>query len=337
MQIGIVGLGFMGRMHLANWNRCQGAQVVAICEKNAAVLNDLDKPVGNIEGAQQAIDLSTVHLYSDLDQMLQSERLDAVSIALPTYLHADSSIKALDAGVHVLCEKPMAPTLEQCDAMIAAAQRNGRQLMIGHCIRFWPEYVKAKELIDSGQYGQVLSASFQRLTAAPTWSSDNWLMDGRLSGGMPLDLHIHDTDFIHYLFGIPAAVCSAATVRDEAVVHIHTHYDYGDKRAITAEASWLPTPSFGFEMSFNIMLERATLVFDCTREPMFRLCPAEGAPFSPPVDDGDGYAHEIAYFADLIQGKAAREVLTPLQSRESVRIVAAEQCSALEGRNVQIN
>lgn len=100
---------------------------------------------------------------------------------------------------------------------------------------------------------------------------------------MPLDLHIHDADFIQYLFGLPTAVCSHATLQNDSITHIHTLYDYRDKRAIGAEGSWLPTPSFGFQMSFDILLEKATVVYDCTCRPTFRLCPADDQPVTPPA------------------------------------------------------
>jgi predicted dehydrogenase len=336
MRIGIVGLGFMGKMHLANWSRCEGAQVTAICEQNPEALKDINKPVGNIAGRPAAIDVGQLHLYQNLTEMLRSERLEAVSITLPTHLHADTSIQAMEAGVHVLCEKPMALTITDCERMVEAARRTNRHLMIGHCIRFWPEYVKTKELIDSGQYGSLLSASFQRLGAAPTWGQNNWLMDARCSGGMVLDLHIHDTDFVQYLFGTPKAVNSCATLQDSTIRHLQTQYDYGDGRAICAEGSWLAAPSFGFQMSFTIMLQRATLVYDGTRQPAFRVCPTDGQAYSPPVGEDDAYAREIAYFASLIQGKNTPQVLTPEQSKESVRIIVAERRSALEGRKIRM-
>ncbi len=336
MRIGIVGFGFMGRMHFANWSRCEGVSVASICDRNPDVLKDPDKPIGNIDGSASSVDLSQLHIYSDPAEMLQSERLDAVSVTLPTHLHAAVSIRAFEAGVHVLCEKPMALTTAECDAMIAASRSSGKHLMIGHCIRFWPEYVMAKEIIDSGRYGRVLAATFQRLSAAPTWSGGNWLMDDRRSGGMVLDLRIHDSDYVQYVFGMPDAVCSHATVQGQNIVHIQTHYDFGGRQAICAEGSWAASPSFGFEMSFNIMLERAALVYDCTRQPAFRICPAEGKAFTPPVAAGDGYAREISYFTALIQGKNKTEVLTPAQSKDSVRLIEAERRSALEGRKIAI-
>lgn len=100
---------------------------------------------------------------TDMDDMLKNEQLDFVDIALPTYLHAEASIKAMEAGFHVLCEKPMALDSRQCQEMIAASQRTGRTLMIAHCLRFWPEYECLKAAVDDGRYGRVTSAcAFQR-------------------------------------------------------------------------------------------------------------------------------------------------------------------------------
>jgi predicted dehydrogenase len=268
--------------------------------------------------------------------MLQSERLDAVSITLPTHLHKDFSIKALQAGMRVLCEKPMALTLSDCDEMIAVSKVAERTLMIGHCIRFWPEYAKTKEIIDSGQYGRVLSATFRRFSQPPVWSSDNWMMDDARSGGMVLDLHIHDTDYIHYVFGIPKAVRSSGLTDTTGIRHIQTRYDYGDDSVITAEGSWLMSKSFGFEMSFTIALEKATIVYDCTRDPAFKICPAEGDAFTPKIEAGDGYLLEIEHFAEKIQGRQLAEVISPDQSRKSIQIIQAEQQSVLENRTVEL-
>ena len=336
LRIGVVGFGFMGRMHFGNWSKLSDATVVAVCDGNPDILKDADTAVGNIEGLPENIDFSQIHFYTDYEQMLQSEQLDAVSITLPTHLHKAFSIMALEAGVHVLCEKPMALTLDECDEMIAAADAADRELMVGHCIRFWPEYAKTKEIIDSGQYGRVLAATFRRLGAAPTWSSNNWMMDDTRSGGMALDLHIHDTDFIHYVFGLPKVVCSHGMATGNNIRYIHTQYDYGNESTIIAEGSWLMSPSFGFEMSFNIALEKVTIVYDCTREPAFKVCPTDGDVFTPEVEAGDGYLLEIVHFAEKIQGKKTAEVINATQSKESIRIVEAEQKSVLENRKIEL-
>ena len=336
MKVGIIGFGFMGRMHYRCWQAAEQATVTAICEANPAVLASLKEPVGNVDGAAEEIDLTGVAVFDDYDRMLAEADVDAVSITLPTFLHADFTVKALERGWHVLCEKPMALTLEECDRMAAAAKDSDKTLVIGHCIRFWPEYAKVREIIASGEYGAVRAATFRRMGAAPGWG-DNWFADTSKSGGMALDLHIHDADYVHYVFGMPGKVSAyGATLPGGQVGHIVAHYDYGDDKCITAEGGWIMTPSFGFEMSFDIALEKATIVLDPSRDPAFRVCPAEGEPFTPEVAGGDGYTREIAHFVSVALGDETLSVVTPEQSRETVRLVQAELASVERGEAVTL-
>jgi len=336
-KVGIVGFGFMGQMHYKCWRTLEGAEVVAVCDVNPNIEEDTKRAVGNVGDTEEAVDFSSLRLYTDFEEMLKNAELDAVSITLPTSLHADFSIKALAAGVNVFCEKPMALNVEDCERMIAEAKRSGKVLQIGHCVRFWPEYAKAKQIVDSGEYGRVIAATFQRLGAAPTWSKDNWFMDEKRSGGVALDLHIHDTDFVQYLFGVPRAVCSfGAKGPGSGLVHIVTQYLYDDDKVVTAEGGWAMMPTFGFEMSFNIVLDKATIVYDLTREPAFKVCPAEGEAFTPEVQEGDGWFLEIAHFAKAISGEKVEPVTTLEQSRDSVRIVEAEKKSAEKMEKVSI-
>lgn len=334
IRVGIVGLGFMGRMHYRCWKAQPGATITAICEANPKVLADAGgAPKGNVQGAADHIDLAGIKTYTDFDAMLASGEVDAISITLPTFVHPDTTIKALKAGVHVLCEKPMALNPAECDRMVAAAEESGKVLQVGHCIRFWPEYVVARDLIRSGEYGKPIAASFRRFSTAPNWSPDNWFADESRSGGQPLDLHIHDTDYIHYVFGMPTAVSSIA---DPPQAYISSQYFYPGGPAVVAESTWRMAPSFGFEMSFNVVLEKATIVFDCTRTPAFRVCPAEGDAFTPELPPGDGYTREIDHFARAAAGETLEPVVTPFQSRETIRLVTAEKESAREGRRVDL-
>lgn len=335
LRIGIVGFGFMGRMHYVQWKALEGADVVAICDANPNIIEDTKKAVGNIEGAASQVDFDSLDLYSDYNKMLTEAKLDAVSITLPTFMHPNFSVKALEAELHVLCEKPMALNVDDCRRMITAAAQSGKVLMIGHCVRFWPEYAKTKEIVDSGKYGKVIAATFQRLGAAPTWGDDNWFSDDERSGGVALDLHIHDTDYVQYLFGMPKSVFSRqARAAGGGAIHITTQYIYDDNKVVAAEGGWAMTPAFGFEMSFNIALEKATIVYDCTRTPAFRVCPAEGEVFTPEVAEGDGYSIEIAHFAALAAGRDVAQVTTLAGSLDSVKIVLAEKESAEKGRAV---
>ena len=332
LKIGIVGLGFMGKMHFGCYKSHKNVEVVAICDADAKQLKDTSGVKGNISGAEQDLDLSNISLYSDLSRMLAEEKLDAVSIASPTFLHAPQTIEALNAGLHVFCEKPMALNSSDCGKMNVAAKEAGKTLQIGHCIRFWPEYVQAKEIIDSQKYGKVLVATFQRLSLTPTWSWDNCFLDGKRSGGAMLDLHIHDTDFVQYVFGMPSSVFSRGVVGpSQDFDHCVTQYLYDEKESkhyssvITAEGGWIMSPGFGFEMSFKIMLEEATLIYSSAQEATFRIYPKDGEMVKPDIPEGDGYSFEIKHFVENISGKKVPSVITPEQSADSVKIIEAEK------------
>jgi predicted dehydrogenase len=321
-------------MHYRCWKASPDATITAICEANQKVLESASAaPKGNVAGAADHVDLTGIQVFSDLGELLKSGTVDALSITLPTFLHPDTTVQALKAGVHVLCEKPMALSTAECDRMIAAADEAGKVLQIGHCIRFWPEYVVTRDLIQSGTYGQPIAATFRRFSSQPNWSPDNWFADEDRSGGQPLDLHIHDSDYIHYLFGLPAAVSSTADVPQS---YISTQYYYEGGPAVVAESTWRMAPSFGFEMSFNIVLEKAAIVFDVTRTPSFRVCPAEGPAFTPEIPPGDGYTREIDHFVRAVRGEPVDPVVTPRDSRETIRLVLAEKQSAREGRRVTL-
>ena len=338
LRVAITGLGFMGSMHFKCYEGLENVKIVAICDINENKLKDASGTAGNIEGTEGRLDLTGVELYTDFDKMLADANLDAISIALPTYLHPQYTIKTLEAGVNVLCEKPMAMDSKQCDQMIAAANKSNKILQVGHCIRFWPEYVKTKEIIDSGKYGKVKAATFQRLVMAPTTSWSSWMMDGERSGGASFDLHIHDTDYVSYVFGMPKAVSSFGVKGPtEDIDHIVSHYLYEDEKVITTEGGWMMMPAFGFEMSFHIVLQKGSIIYNCARDPAFKICPAQGDAFTPKIEEGDGYSRQIAHFVKAVAGESIPEITSPEQSKNSVKIVEAEKESVRTGKRVEIS
>jgi predicted dehydrogenase len=152
-----------------------------------------------------------------------------------------------------------------------------------------------------------------------------------------MDLHIHDSDFVQYMFGMPRAVFSSGGKDSEGRLgHVVTQYLYDNDSVITAEGGWALMPAFGFEMSFNIVHEKATIVYDCTREPAFKVCPAEGEAFTPEVQPGDGYILEIDHFVKVIGGEHVAPVTTLDASRDSIKIVEAEKESIRTGGIVSI-
>lgn len=314
LQIGIIGMGFMGRMHFRNWRAQKHARIVAVCD--AQPINT-SASGGNIDTGEP-LDLDGIAIYRDTADMLASEQLDAVSITLPTFLHKDISIQCLQAGVHVLCEKPMALNVEDCDAMIAVARSTGKHLMVAHCLRFWPEYIWIRDAVRDGRFGKVLAADLSRLSFPPGWGAGSWFTDTSKSGGIALDLHIHDIDYLQYLFGVPDRIHPMVACFDNGVPgHLVTQLEYNHGPVVCATASWMMPKSFGFKMAFEFVFERALVVFDGS---VLKVFPGEGEPFVPEIAEGDGYLREIGYFCDIIQGNETETVITDEQARESVRI-----------------
>ena len=185
INIAILGAGFMGKTHARALAKLPDVNIVGISSRSMAEASSL----------AQEVDAEP---YDDARALLHAPDVDAVSITLPTYLHPEFTLAALNAGKHVLVEKPMALSVAECDRMVDAAARSDRIVMVGHVLRFWPEYVALVELVQSGALGRPLSATAARLLPPPTWS--DWFRDETLSGGEVLDLHIHDLDLLNWLF-----------------------------------------------------------------------------------------------------------------------------------------
>jgi len=328
----------MGKMHFKNYRQIEGVEVAAICDIVKEKLTDKPQKAGNIEGADKKFDLAGCAIFTDVEKMFDEASLDAVSITLPTYLHKEYTIKAIRAGLHVLCEKPMALNSSDSQEMIDVAQQYEKVLQIGHCIRFWPEYMKVKKIIDSGQYGNVKAAIFHRLSLSPTWVWDNWLLDAKRSGGALLDLHIHDADFIQYLWGIPDSVVTRAIKGySGGYDHVVTQYLYKDEKVITAEGGWMMTNSFGFRMSFEITLEKAVICYDSKKSPTLTIYPESCEAFTPEIENGTGYLYQMKHFVKSISGHSVPEIITPRQSLLSIKLIELEKKSAETKAIIQIS
>jgi predicted dehydrogenase len=149
--------------------------LVSICDVDRGKFENM---FGQGEFGQPDIqyDFSGFKRYSDPEEMIEMGDLDIVDIVLPTPLHSEIAIKAMHQGINVLCEKPMARNLKQCEEMISVSKQTNRKLMIAHCLRFWPAYVYLKETVDCGRLGRVVGAYFFRGGSPPVWSYQNWLL-----------------------------------------------------------------------------------------------------------------------------------------------------------------
>ncbi|MEK0317771.1 Gfo/Idh/MocA family protein [Cohnella sp. 56] len=329
LKIGLIGFGFMGRMHFDNYVRLQSEghpiKLVAICDIAIEQLKN-GKADGNMATAQETYDLSEYALYDSVDAMLAGEQLDMIDITLPTTLHADLTCSLLEKGYHVFCEKPMARTSDEGRRMVEAAERTGRKLQIGQCLRFWPAYEYLKACVEDGRYGEVTAGHFYRGSGAPK----GWFLNGELSGGALLDMHIHDTDIVNWLFGKPERVSTIGrnVIPGSGFDAASTNYGFADGKVVNALVDWTLEGDYGFEMGFRVNFQGANIVLG---KDGLTVNPSDAPGFKPELAAHDGYYGELLSFTNAIVKDEAIAVCSPQSTLATLEIVEAEQQSAERG------
>ncbi len=339
LHVGICGLGFMGQTHFTRLHNHPRAEVVAVCDRAPARrAGDWSGTPGNLEltACVSRDALRAAAAYDDPAALLADPRIEAVVIALPTALHAPLAVAALEAGKHVLCEKPMALTVGDCDRMLAAARAAGRTLMVAHCIRFWPQYELVKRYVDEGRLGSLRFVSLRRLTSPPSYSSDGWLHDPTQSGGALLDLHIHDIDFAQHLLGLPDAIGAVGSRGvSGALEHVVATYRYTDDRYALLEGGWALTAPRPFEMAIAVHGDRGTLEWSSTWGNDVRFHDGSRTHLLPGT--GDAYAQEDDYFVTCVLESRAVERCPPAASRVSVALAWLEERAITTRRVVPLS
>ena len=319
IKTAVVGLGFMGQAHFNCYNQNPLAHVVAVGDSNPERLKSGAKVAGNID-ANDALDLSGVRTETDIQSLIDDSEIDLIDFCLPTRQHAEFTICALNAGKHVLCEKPLAWSVEECDAVIAAQKKSGKYLLIGHCLRFWPQYVKAQEMIESGELGEIQYTRFLRAGGAPSWSA--WLMDGEQSGGAVLDMHVHDVDTALWWFGRPTSIETTGLIVDGLPLKVDASWNYDNGPQVHIHGGWDKNSS-NFAMNFEIVGSKASLYWDSSKGEamqLYRDTKAEELT----VSDKSAYQAEIDYFLECIDSNTPPTRITPEGSRLSVEMAREE-------------
>ena len=326
LKVGLIGLGGQGRAHAKAMMKAKGTtpyELVAVCDVRPETFENMTVNF-NIKENSSSIGFEAYNCYTDADEMFAKENLDFVVIAIPTYLHCEMTVKALRAGCHVLCEKPMALNVAECDVMIDTAKECGKQLMIGQCLRFWDEYKTLKSVIDAGELGKVTAGMFYRGGAFPAWSFKDWYSHKELGGGAIFDQHVHDVDMVQYLFGMPEAVSTNARILIEGSNFdtVCTNYIYKDGPVAFSHNDW--TLSSGFAHGYRVNFEKGTVEMGTELKISRAGQETEKVEFK----RTNALTNEATYFAECIKGEHANEINPPESSRETIRLVLAEIESA---------
>jgi myo-inositol 2-dehydrogenase / D-chiro-inositol 1-dehydrogenase len=326
-RVGVVGSGFMGGVHADAW-RDAGAPITSV----------LTRP-----GSSSGADLARRHgvpAVSDWDEFMAG--VDVVDLCTPTHLHAEQVLRAAEAGTAVVVEKPLARTAAQAAELVATCERLGVPLLVGHVLRFFPEYARAKSVVDRGDIGTPGVLRLSRNRSLPEKPGDNWFLDEEKSGGLVLDLMIHDLDYAQWVAG-PVTSVYARSVRSarpasdvDHAVALLTHAG----GAIThLEASWAHPPGV-----FHTYLEiagttgllqsdsdRTTPVRPALREPAVDgVVPLPGSPLA-----RSPFELQMRSFLDVLAGRA-EPVVTPQEALAAVRAAEAAVESLRTGTPVQL-
>jgi len=335
VKIAIIGTGFIGSIHLDAYKKLDNAEVVAITDCNKEKGQEVAKKAGT-------------NFYRDLESILEKDTVDAVDICTPTFLHADMVKKAAIAGKHVFCEKPLALTLEDADDMIEEVKKNKVKSMVGHVLRFWPEYVAAKKIVTSGELGRAYHAFCQRLCVTPAWSWEGWMINEKFSKGAPVDMHIHDLDYLMWLFGSPKIVKSQGVYSKDlgSYMHIGTNIEFKSGQCGLAEAGYGFKGKFPFTMVLRILCEKGTIEWiyragetigerGAEFEPIVYL--ADGSIFSLEIEKNDPYYLECKYFIDCLDKNKDITQATFEQGRAALELALASFESTKNSTVVKIN
>lgn len=327
MRIGVVGLGFMGATHLRAWQSVDGAKLAAVASSDAAKLSgDLSSIAGNLDKSGERFEFGDASRYATADELIADPTIEAVDLCTPSFLHADQTVAALELGKHVLVEKPMATTAADCQRMLDAATANDKVLMIGHVLRFWPDYTAAHDLIRSGALGPLRSVTLRRKCGAPGWSP--WLRDKSKSGGAVLDLLIHDFDFCQQLVGQPHSIQATGTeIPSRGVDLIEARMNYGpDGSQVVISGGWHHPDSYPFSMEFTLVCEEGTLDFR-SGDHNLTLHKANGESELVTLSEGDAFESELTAFVAACEAGKPPAVCDPAGSAISTAIARAADLS----------
>ena len=320
LRIGIVGAGAMGKTHARHWARVPGAKIVAIADSDASKAGAPAASVG-------------AEALGSLEELL-ALGCDAVSVCTPTDTHRELSEKALGAGCHVLCEKPMALSIEDCDAMISAAERAGKLLCVGQVVRFFPEYANAKKLVDAGAVGNPAAVRTRRGGGFPGWS--DWYSDPARTGGILFDLGVHEFDWLLWCLGpIVRVYAKSLTPRslercDLALVTLR----HASGCVSHVEATWADPKGGGTR--FEIAGDAGLLVHDARSIPALSIRTDAGAQnLSPLAPDDDPFYRQCLAFARAIRGEVPLAV-TGEDGRAAIAVAQAAAESVRTGRAVAL-
>ncbi|HEX3072024.1 MAG TPA: Gfo/Idh/MocA family oxidoreductase [Ignavibacteriales bacterium] len=298
MKIGIAGAGFMGETHARCYSKIEDAEIYALAEKNPAK-RDAFKEM-----------FHPAKVYDDYLEMLNDSELDIVDICFPTPLHARAAVAALNKDKHVLLEKPIALNLIDAMAIKKAADSSKGKFMVAHVLRFWPEYAAIRKAIKEQFHNEVTEIYASRFNELPLWSEGTWIMSEEQSGGLIVDLMIHDIDFILWNLGKPRRVfCSAIYNEKNFAVQVMAALQMENCSTAYIEGGYLNPCGSGLTTQMRVYGKDTMLELYPNSRGLLKLTQRNNSAKEIKTS-GDGYLEEINYFVQCVKQNKNPEIVT---------------------------
>ena len=324
-EIGLIGSGFIAGSHANAYASIDDAEIVAIASKEDAT-----------EFADQwAPDAA---LFDGTETLVDEVDPDVVDVCVPTSEHRTVVETAVDRGYDTLCEKPMARTLADAQAMADVVEAQAVTFMVGHLLRFFPQYRRTREIVNEGGIGDPAVVNASRIGPYPAHAWNNWFADVEQSGGVLLDLCIHDFDYLRWLLGdVERVYTQSVRWRDERKLLEHAvvllRFESGAVAHVTG--SWAQPDERPFSFSLDVAGEDGLVEYDADDAASFEWY-ADEERGREPVTGIDPVQEEIEHFLDCVDSGTTPDI-TVEDAIEAMRVSLAAIESSERGEPVAVS
>lgn len=332
-MVAIIGGGFISNIH-------------AQCYKNLGIkieaMADISEKV-----RQEFKEKYNCKTYSSAEEMLEnvSDNIDLVDICAPTFLHEEFILLALKHNKHVICEKPLSINIDFVENIIDKFENNNRYLMTAQVLRFWAEYVKIKEWIEEGVFGNIKLVSAMRLAQHP---KSEWFYNPKKSGGGIFELHIHDIDFLCYLFGnVKEVYANGSKDENESWDFINSSIKFENGISAMAQGVFGITDNYPFTANMKVIGDKATAEYslsagvnldsDGKQSNSLILYRKGKEPIIENIKSKDAYELELEYFIDCVKNNKKPEIVSLDSIKRTIKTINCLIKSLESGNIVKFN
>lgn len=332
-MVAIIGGGFISNIH-AQCYKNLGVKIEAIADISEKVRQEFKEKYN-------------CKTYSSAEEMLEnvSDNIDLVDICAPTFLHEEFILLALKHNKHVICEKPLSINIDFVENIIDKFENNNRYLMTAQVLRFWAEYVKIKEWIEEGVFGNIKLVSAMRLAQHP---KSEWFYNPKKSGGGIFELHIHDIDFLCYLFGnVKEVYANGSKDENESWDFINSSIKFKNGISASAQGIFGITDNYPFTANMKVIGDKATAEYslsagvnldsDGKQSNSLILYRKGKEPIIENIKSKDAYELELEYFIDCVKNNKKPEIVSLDSIKRTIKTINCLIESLESGNIVKFN